>query len=160
MSQLGISYVKPSNGKWATNGNEPAHETQVPVKVNSVLSCKSPQDLCRHPRIVVAPKFTGQMGFCPFCGFFSARLCLENQHRDLNGWNFCQNRFFSASTCTLQSSSVSGKYLYWFRKCAIFRNYLQCPAPPVPKPSPNTGTISTYTRAHQPNPTTDTQSTS
>jgi hypothetical protein len=91
-----------------------------PVKVDSVLSCKSPQDLCRHQRITVAPKFTGQIGFCPFCGFFSARLRLENHHRDVNGRNFCLNLFFSTSTCTFQSSSVPGEYFVLVQKMCYF----------------------------------------
>jgi hypothetical protein len=94
-----------------------------------VLTCKSPQDLCRHRRITVAPKFTGQMGFYRFCGFFSARLCLENRHRDINRRNFCLNRFFSLSTCTFQSSSVPGEYLVLVQKMCYFPYLSAIPSP-------------------------------
>jgi len=41
-----------------------------------VLSSKYLFNLCGYRRIAGAPIFTGQLGFCPFCEFFPARICV------------------------------------------------------------------------------------
>ena len=105
----GLWYAFPCPPSWWTAGAM-GYKRLCPVKVNSMLSCQSLQDFCRHRRITVALKFTSQLGFWPFCRFFPARLCLKNHHRDMNGQNFCLNQFFSTPTCTFQLSSVPGKY--------------------------------------------------
>ena len=104
------------------------------MKISSVLSCKFPQVLCRHRRITVAPNFTSQLGFCPFCRLFSARLCHENRRRDMDGRNFCLNRVFSATTCTFQSSSVSGAYFILIQKMCYFPQLSAIPSPCHPSP--------------------------
>ena len=81
----------------------------LPVKVNSVLCCKSPQDLCRHRRITVTPNFTGQMGFCPFSRFFPARICVVSAIKPPLVRKFlslsalaCSRLHFSVTICRLK----------------------------------------------------------
>jgi len=57
------------------HGLETGEHWGLPVKINSMLSHRFLLYFCRYRRIVVASNFTDNLGFFPFCRFFSAIIC-------------------------------------------------------------------------------------
>ena len=83
----------------------------TPVKIGSAFSRRNLHILCRYWPSSAKQKVAYQVGFCPFCGFFSVNICASENSCTRSSQN---SRLWPVFTCEIPLGAYICRYSLFF----------------------------------------------